>query len=94
MRRCKHICKPLQGNTKTKLCKRASASPIRDELFLKFPSLQKSLKPTRCKPIHNEQNTHWIIIANPYHIDFTNTDDRTPTGNSGLAKMAVQWLKV
>ena len=36
--RCKHICKPLQAQTQTKVCKRASTSATEKIIFNSFPS--------------------------------------------------------
>ena len=38
MLRCKHICKPLQAQTQTKVCKRASSSATEKIIFNSFPS--------------------------------------------------------
>jgi hypothetical protein len=38
MLRCKHICKPLQAQTQTKVCKRASTSATEKIIFYSFPS--------------------------------------------------------
>jgi len=38
MLRCKHICKPLQAQTQTKVCKRASTPATEKIIFNSFPS--------------------------------------------------------
>ena len=38
MLRCKHICKPLQAQPQTKVCKRASTSATEKIIFNSFPS--------------------------------------------------------
>jgi hypothetical protein len=38
MIRCKHICKPLQAQPQTKVCKRASTSATEKIIFNSFPS--------------------------------------------------------
>ena len=38
MLRCKHICKPLQAQPQSKVCKRASSSPTEKIIFNSFPS--------------------------------------------------------
>ena len=38
MLRCKHICKPLQAQPQSKVCKRASISATEKIIFNSFPS--------------------------------------------------------
>jgi hypothetical protein len=83
--RCKHICKPLQADTQTKVCKRASTSPTREKLFFKISFPSKIFKTATAQPTHKDQKTSLTMTAKP-------TTDRTPAGNSTYKKLAVQWL--
>ncbi len=60
-------------NPQTKVCKRASTFPAKENLFFKIPPLQIFLKP----PTHKPDND----IENLIKPDFQDTDDRTPAGN-------------
>ncbi len=63
--RCKHICKPLQANPQTKVCKRASTSPTREKLFFKISFPSKIFKTATAQPTHNDQNTNLTMTAKP-----------------------------
>lgn len=63
--RCKHICKPLQADPQTKVCKRASTSPTQEKLFFKIPIPSKIFKTATAQPTHKDQNTHWTMTAKP-----------------------------
>ena len=91
MHRCKHICKPLQANTQTKVCKRASTSPTQEELFFKIPFPSKIFKTATAQPTHNnDQNTNLTMTTKPLsHLTFTIRTTRTPAGNSVLPQLAV-----
>jgi len=89
--RCKHICKPLQADPQTKVCKRASTSPTQEKLFLKISFPSKIFKLATAQPTNIDQNTHWTMTAKPLlSPEFYDTADRTPAGNSGFAKAGVQ----
>jgi hypothetical protein len=93
MHRCKHICKPLQADPQTKVCKRASTSPTREKLFFKISFPSKFFKTATAHPTHKDQNTSLTMTAKPTtDNDLTNSTDRTPAGNSTYKKLAVQWL--
>lgn len=70
--RCKHICKPLQANPQTKVCKRASTSPNREKIS--FPS--KIFKTAIAQPTHKDQNTNLTMTAKPLS-DLTFTTRQT-----------------
>jgi hypothetical protein len=90
MHRCKHICKPLQANTQTKVCKRASTSPTQEELFFKIPFPSKIFKTATAQPTHNnDQNTNLTMTTKPLsHLTFTIRTTRTPAGNSVYVAIA------
>jgi hypothetical protein len=72
MHRCKHICKPLQANPQTKVCKRASTSPTREKLFFKISFPSKIFKTATAQPTHKDQNTNPPMTAKPLsHLTFT-----------------------
>jgi hypothetical protein len=93
MHRCKHICKPLQADPQTKVCKRASTSSTREKLFFKISFPSKIFKTATAQPTHKDQNTSLTMTAKPTaDNDLPNSTDRTPAGNSTYKKLAVQWL--
>ena len=63
MHRCKHICKPLQADPQTKVCKRASTSPTREKLFFKISFPSKIFKTATAQPTHKDQNTNLTMTA-------------------------------
>lgn len=65
MHRCKHICKPLQADPQTKVCKRASTSPTQEKLFFKISFPSKIFKTATAQPTHKDQNTNWTMTAKP-----------------------------
>jgi len=65
MHRCKHICKPLQANPQTKVCKRASTSPTQEKLFFKISFPSKIFKTATAQPTHKDQNTSLTMTAQP-----------------------------
>jgi len=71
--RCKHICKPLQADTQTKVCKRASTSPTREKLFFKISFPSKIFKTATAQPTHKDQKTSLTMTAKP-------TTDRNRVG--------------
>ncbi len=48
--RCKHIYKPLQAHSQTKVCKRASTSPAQEKLFFKISFPSKNFKTASALP--------------------------------------------
>src|SRR5690554_1098053 len=72
MYRCKHICKPLQADPQTKVCKRASTFPTQEKLFFKISFPSKIFKTATAQPTHKDQNTHWTMTAKPLsYLTFT-----------------------
>ena len=70
--RCKHICKPLQANPQTKVCKRASTSPAQEKLFFKISFPSKIFKTATAQPTHKAQNTNLTMTAKPLsYLTFT-----------------------
>jgi len=63
--RCKHICKPLQANPQTKVCKRASTFPAQEKLFFKISFPSKIFKTATAQPTHKDQNTNLTMTAKP-----------------------------
>jgi hypothetical protein len=63
MHRCKHICKPLQADPQTKVCKRASTSPAQEKLFFKISFPSKIFKTATAQPTHKDQNINWTMTA-------------------------------
>jgi len=74
--RCKHICKPLQADPQTKVCKRASTSPTQEKLFFKISFPSKIFKTATAQPTHKDQNTNWTMTAKPLS-DLTSTTRQT-----------------
>ena len=74
--RCKHICKPLQANPQTKVCKRASTSPAQEKLFFKISFPSKIFKTATAQPTHKNQNTNLTMTAKPLS-DLTFTTRQT-----------------
>ena len=65
MYRCKHICKPLQADPQTKVCKRASTFPTQEKLFFKISFPSKIFKTATAQPTHKDKNTNWTLTAKP-----------------------------
>jgi len=65
MHRCKHICKPLQADPQTKVCKRASTFPTQEKLFFKISFPSKIFKTATAQPTHKDKNTNWTLTAKP-----------------------------
>ena len=63
--RCKHICKPLQADPQTKVCKRASTSPAQEKLFFKISFPSKIFKTATTQPTHKDPKTNWTMTAKP-----------------------------
>jgi hypothetical protein len=74
--RCKHICKPLQTNPQTKVCKRASTSPTREKLFFKISFPSKIFKTATAQPTNKDQNNNLTMTAKPLS-DLTFTTRQT-----------------
>jgi len=74
--RCKHICKPLQAHSQSKVCKRASTSPTKEKLFFKISFPSKIFKTATAQPTHKDQNTNWTMTAKPL-LDLTFTTRQT-----------------
>lgn len=81
--RCKHICKPLQANPQTKVCKRASTSPMQEKLFFKISFPSKFFKTATAQT----NTTMTVILNNDNGLQTRWT--RTPAGNSVLPQLAV-----
>ena len=72
-----------QAHTQTKNCKRACKFATEEKLFFKIPFTSKFFKTASSQPIQ--------MTAKPTtYKDYSNSTDRTPAGNTGLAKVAVQ----
>jgi predicted Abi (CAAX) family protease len=76
-----------QANAQTKNCKRACFANADKIVFKKFPNASKKIKIHRHTARQSQQTMTHKLNINKAHSD---TVDRRPAGNSGLAKVAVQ----
>ena len=76
-----------QANAQTKNCKRACFANADKIVFKKFPPASKKTKIHRHTAIQTQQT-----MTRKLNIDkvYSDTVDRRPAGNTGLAKVAVQ----
>ena len=72
-----------QANARPKIAKELVSLQPEKNYFLKFPSLLKFFKTATAQPT---QKTAKATTDK----DYSNPTDRTPAGNTGLAKVAVQ----
>ena len=87
MHRCKHICNSHKPTHRPKIAKELPPLPPGKNYFLKFPSLLKIFKTAT----HSRHKNNPTMTAKPTaDKDYSNSTDRTPAGNTGLAKVAVQ----
>jgi hypothetical protein len=77
--------KPHKPKLRPKLCQRACKANARKIVFKKFPVPSKKIKNATHNPTDNDTETQ-------QYQWFTRTDDRTPSANSGFAKVAVSVL--
>ena len=92
--RCKHICKPLQADPQTKVCKRASTSPTREKLFFKISFPSKIFRTATAQPTHKYQNKNLTMTAKPIsELTFTTrqTERQLVTANFPSAAHRQRW---
>ena len=79
----KHICNSHKPTHRPKIAKELVSFHLKKNYFLKFPPLLKFFKTATAQPTQ-------MTAKATTHKDYSNSTDRTPAGNTGLAKVAVQ----